>query len=60
MSSRNSYKLDQVGIRMVKEPPLYSSEPVNSPEAAVRIIADTLLGYPPLIPVLERMRQVVS
>ena len=45
MSSRNSYKLDQVGIRMVKEPPLYSSEPVNSPEAAVRIIADTLRNY---------------
>ena len=45
MSSSNSYKLDQVGIRMVKEPPLYSAEPINSPEAAVRIIADTLRNY---------------
>jgi len=45
MSSPNSYKLEQVGIRMVKEPPLYSTEPINSPEAAVRIIADTLKNY---------------
>jgi antirestriction protein ArdC/proteasome lid subunit RPN8/RPN11 len=30
---------------MVKEPPLYSSEPVNSPEAAVRLMSETLRGY---------------
>lgn len=45
MSSSKPYKLDQVGIRMVKEPPLYSSEPVNSPGAAVRLMSETLKGY---------------
>ena len=39
------YKLERAGIRMVKESPLYSTEPVNSPEAAVKIIADTLRNY---------------
>lgn len=45
MSSSKPYKLDQVGIRMVKEPPLYSAEPVNSPQAAVRLMSQTLKGY---------------
>jgi hypothetical protein len=45
MSSVKPYKLDQVGIRMVKEPPLYSAEPVNSPQAAVRLMSETLKGY---------------
>lgn len=45
MSSRRAYKLDQVGIRMVKEPPLYSAEPVNSLQAAVRLMSQTLKGY---------------
>ena len=45
MSSRKTYKLDRVAIRMVKEPPLYSSEPLRSPEAAVKVIADMLRQY---------------
>lgn len=45
MSSSKPYKLDQVGIRMVKEPPLYSAEPVNSPQAAVRLMSERLKGY---------------
>lgn len=45
MTSNKRYKLDQVGIRMVKEPPLYSAEPVNSPQAAVRLMSETLKGY---------------
>ena len=45
MSSGKPYKLDQVGIRMVKEPPLYSAEPVNSPRVAVRLMSETLKGY---------------
>ena len=32
MSSRKPYKLDRVAIRMVKEPPLYSSEPLRAPD----------------------------
>ena len=45
MTSAKPYKLEQVGIRMVKEPPLYSSEPITCPDDAVRIIADTLRNY---------------
>lgn len=45
MSSTRPYKLDRVAIRMVKEPPLYSSEPLRSPEAAVKVIADMLRQY---------------
>ncbi len=45
MSTTRPYKLDRVAIRMVKEPPLYSSEPLRSPEDAVRVIADMLKQY---------------
>lgn len=45
MRSTKEYKLEQVGIRMVKEPPLYSTEPITSPQDAVRIIAETLKNY---------------
>jgi len=39
------YQLDQVAIRMVKMPPLLSNEPANSPEAAVRVMSETLRGF---------------
>ena len=39
------YKLDQVAIRMVKEPPLYSTDPMDSPEAAARLLSDFLRDY---------------
>lgn len=39
------YQLDQVSIRMVKEPPLLSKTPMDSPEAAVRVLADTFQDY---------------
>ena len=39
------YTLDKVAIRMVKEPPLYSSTPVRSPDDAVRLMAEMLKGY---------------
>lgn len=45
MSSKRPYKLDRVAIRMVKEPPLYSSEPLRSPEADVKVLADMLRQY---------------
>ena len=45
MRSVKEYKLEQVGIRMVQEPPLYSTEPITSPRDAVRIIAETLKKY---------------
>ena len=39
------YSLDRVAIRMVKEPPLYSSTPIRSPDDAVRLMAKMLKGY---------------
>ena len=31
-------KLEQVAIRMVEQPPLYSKEPMNNPDAAIRVM----------------------
>lgn len=45
MPRKKSYKLDRVAIRMVKEPPLYSEEPMNSAEAAVKVLHDTFRDY---------------
>ena len=46
MSTNNHvYKLDKVAIRMVKEPPLYSTDPVDSPDAAARLLSDALREY---------------
>ena len=45
MPRKNSYKLDRVAIRMVKEPPIYSEEPMNSAEAAVKVLHDTFRDY---------------
>ncbi len=38
----DSFELDRVAIRMVKEPPLYSDVNLNSPQAVVKLMADTL------------------
>lgn len=39
------YELDQVAIRMVREKPLYSAEPIDSPEKAVKLLADAIRDY---------------
>ena len=36
------YELENVSIRMVKEPPLLSDKPVNSPGRAVEVLYDLL------------------
>ena len=41
----NDMKVQVVNIRMVKEPSLYSTEKIKSPEDAIRIIADELATY---------------
>ena len=38
-------ELQKAQIRLVKEPSLYSEEPVNTPGAAVKLVADTLKDY---------------
>ena len=35
-------KLKQVAIRMVEQPPLYSKEPMNNPDAAIRVMNEFL------------------
>lgn len=39
------YELDQVAIRMVREKPLYSTEPIDTPEKAVKLLADAIRDY---------------
>ena len=35
-------KLEQVAIRMVEQPPLYSKEPMNNPDATIRVMNEFL------------------
>ena len=39
------HRLNQVAIRMVEMPPLFSEEPMNGPAAAVKVMADTFRDY---------------
>lgn len=39
------FGLEQVSIRLVKEPPLLSNEEITNPESAVRILADAFRDY---------------
>ncbi len=45
MSSSKKYKLDQVSIRMVKERPLLSSKPIESPRDVVRLMSETFRHF---------------
>lgn len=45
MPSGKSYKLDQVAIRMVKEPPLLSDKPMSNPEAAIEVMREVFKDY---------------
>lgn len=42
LNEDGSYSLDQVGIRLVRERPLYSTDPINSPKAAILLMSDLL------------------
>ena len=41
----NLFQLEKVAVRLVEEPPLLSKEPLNSPEAAVNLVANELKQY---------------
>ena len=43
--AQKKYKLDQVAIRMVREKPLYSTEPIDTPEKAVKLLAEAIRDY---------------
>ena len=45
MEKDNKYKLSEVAIRLVDMPPLMSDIPMNSPEAAVKVLAELLKNY---------------
>ncbi len=45
MPKKKPYKLDRVAIRMVKEPPLYSEEPLSNPETAIKVLRDVFKEY---------------
>ena len=45
MRKKKEFRLDKVAVRLVKEPPLYSDTPVNTPEAAVKLLGDMLKDY---------------
>ena len=42
---RNDEKVQVVNIRMVKEPSLYSTERIRTPDDAIRVIAEELATY---------------
>lgn len=42
---QEEHKLNRVAIRLVPEPPLYSDQPVRSPEDVVRVLGKELEGY---------------
>ena len=42
LNEDGSYSLDQVGIRLVRERPLYSTDPINTPKAAILLMSDLL------------------
>ena len=50
------YEMEQVSIRIVKEPPLISDRPITSPESAVDIIGEYLGDYDRELMVLVNLR----
>ena len=45
MPKEKPFKLDQVSIRMVMDPPLYSDVPLTTPEAAIKVLQDVFKDY---------------
>lgn len=50
------YEMDQVSIRMVKEPPLISDRPITGPDSAVDIIGEYLGDFDRELMVLVNLR----
>lgn len=45
MENKKPFQLDQVAIRMVEMPPLYSEVPLNGPAAVIKVMVDTFKDY---------------
>ncbi len=50
------YEMEQVSIRMVKEPPLISDEPITGPASAINILGDYLQDFDRELMVLVNLR----
>ncbi len=50
------YKMDQVSIRMVMEPPLLSEKPITGPDSAVDLMTDFLHGFDREVVALVNLR----
>ena len=45
MTKAKENRIDVVNVRLVKEPALYSTEPIKTPEDVLRVVADELKSY---------------
>ena len=45
MAKHAENRIDVVNVRLVKEPALYSTEPIKTPEDVLRVVADELKSY---------------
>lgn len=45
MAKAKENRIDVVNVRLVKEPALYSTEPIKTPEDVLRVVADELKSY---------------
>ena len=45
MSDKKDHEIKVVNVRLVKEPSLYSSDPIRSPEDVLKVIAGELATY---------------
>ncbi|MDO4489272.1 MAG: JAB domain-containing protein [Eubacteriales bacterium] len=45
MAKHAENRIDVVNVRLVKEPALYSAEPIKTPEDVLRVVADELKSY---------------
>ena len=50
------YEMDQVSIRMVKEPPLISQEPITGPDSAVNILGEYLRDFDRELMIIVNLR----
>ncbi len=50
------YQMDQVSIRMVRDPPLISEKPITGPESAVEIISEFLCDFDREVVVIVNLR----
>ena len=45
MAKAKENRIDVVNVRLVKEPALYSTEPIKTPDDVLRVVADELKSY---------------